>query len=316
VRYGLGNHYELLLSTAALKFKFNSRWKGQIGKFPYEGFYRADSVLVGYSYLWARPPVEFYNFNILSSIDGASLSHSVQTGSGRLTARIYGGWVSTDISTSEEIDKLNVGSSPVHGLTFEFARHEWSFSVGWSELLVDEIPERFQIENQIPEETPGFDILTGGSIDTSTSGFRTEYFSLGTAYEPGKWRFSAAVGRARGNDRVLPDKVDWFTSVGYRLGQWTPYLLLSGSKSDDVPTFSFGITPELDEQLNLIAQDTKSDQTTVGLGFRYELTTKAFLKVQYDRIESDVNPSFLLVNEDPDWDGDTNLVTVGLDFTF
>ncbi len=316
VRYGLGNHYELLLSTATLKFKFGNRWQGRLGKFPYEGFYRADSVLAGYSYLWARPPVEFYNFNILSSIDGASISHSLHTRSGKYTARLYGGWVSTDISTSKDIDKLNVGHSPVHGITLEFSRHQWSLSASWSELEVDEIPERFTPENQIPEETPGFDTLINLLGNSNPAGFKSEYVSLGTSYEPNNWRFTAAVGRVFGDGNVLPDKVDWYTSVGYRFNQLTPYLLLSGSKSDSIPSISLGISPETDRALNRLRMDTQSDQMSLGIGARYELTTQAFLKMQYDRIDSDANPSFLWTNEDPDWDGDTNLFTIGLDFTF
>lgn len=117
-----------------------------------------------------------------------------------------------------------------------------------------------------------------------------------------------------------PSKTAGYLSVGYRIRQWTPYLVYSRIKSEHpqrttgLPDISpFDVINARVSQALLAGQ---ADQETFSLGARYDFARNVDFKLQLDWIHSRDNPSLLWIDPESDWDGRSAVLSATLDFIF
>ncbi|MFO7704123.1 MAG: hypothetical protein R6V43_03155 [Halopseudomonas sp.] len=97
-----------------------------------------------------------------------------------------------------------------------------------------------------------------------------------------------------------------FVTFGYRMEPVTPYVSVSGSRTEGVKFRDLGLNFDGESGLT---------QQTFSLGARYDLSANLALKTQLDLINVDQS-GFLWRDVQPDWDGKTRVLSINLDFIF
>jgi len=319
-RYGAGQ-YETNLFSAEMQLNPGSGWLFRAGLVPSEAFYHSDSSHVGYSYLWARPPEEFYHLSITGNLIGLNISKLLNVGLSTVKLKLYGGEMVKQISTHSD-SQFNIKNSAILGAAVDFQSNTVNLAVGMALIDLDEgalldvntakilFPDSESTANIIDE---AFLRLV---IDGISDDYRLNYFFTGGSYWAGAWRFEAGLSALDSGIYMLTDTYTGFLSVGYKRDRWTPFVIYSYGHNNTPNHIDTELPDFID---NIIADNLKGsriDQYNLGLGARFELSHYAALKFQYNYVKSAEKRSFRWENEDPNWDGDANLFSVVLDVLF
>lgn len=267
-------------------------------------FLFADSRNVGFALPWARPPVDFYGFAPVVSIDGADLEQRWYGDGSNWRARLSGGTVRTSI-TDVEGRRLKVKGSDA--LTMSLSREEGGLLLKASYLRsrfrVDTGAEAAQLRDGLAElgqlPVPG---LAGSLDELSQNLFSSglvSYWALAAQYDTGPWTFTAEGSQLRVPRSPL-NALRAYASVGYRHGAVTYYGIVSRVRPDKpayaAPDLTDSLAPVLgaagaQEAQALIGyaamagNNYRYDQSTVGVGLRWDFRSDAALKLQVDRFD-------------------------------
>src|SRR5690606_15470727 len=106
------------------------------GRLGWDVYMLADSRDVGYSYLWARPPVEYFGHLHLSKLNGADLVVPQPLGSGLAWAKVLAGRtvdrVATDAGSSSDVT-----GSDLSGGHRSYRQGNWHYRLGYTRLDLD-----------------------------------------------------------------------------------------------------------------------------------------------------------------------------------
>jgi len=276
----------------------------RIGRVAPDIFLFADSRNVGFALPWARPPVDFYGFVPLASVDGADLEQRWFTEASTWRARLSAGSVQTSVTD------VNGGRVKMKG------RDTWAFGLTREEggllLKGSYLRSRLQVDTgagvgplrdalgqlgQLP--VPG---LAGALDDLSQNlwnGGFSSYWALAAQYETGPWTFTAEGSQLRVPRSPLSARRA-YVSAGYRSGAFTYYGIASRVKPDKpaftAPDLAGPATPFLGAEDAQAAQalvgiaaaagdNFRFDQSTLGVGLRWDFMPNAALKLQVDRFD-------------------------------
>ncbi len=281
----------------------------------------SDSIDVGNTYPWVRPPLEVYSLNPINAHDSVSASQMLEVGSfelefaasyGRINERIddqlrgtslagadidvhdlFGGYilVRNDIAllrTSYYTGKIDATSDlyDFEGLTGDFI--SIGGKVDWKGLLV--LTEWAEVttntpQDKIDEAERQAAIASGEAATTGDSAAKAKAEKLG---------LQAFVL----NSDVFSGQA-WYVTLGYQFGDWLPHA-----------TYAALDTP--DEALNY------GDQTSTTLGVRYDISLVADVKAEVSYIEPGTDSWGLYQRADLDTTGfePLTLYSLAVDFVF
>lgn len=296
------------------------------GRLGWDVFMDADSRDVGYSYLWVRPPVEFFGGLPVSHLDGLDASRSFSLASG-LTFRLkgYAGWASGKVPVGGD-DPLNLNGSRLVGLLGEAASGSWRARLGYAQFR-----PRHDFPQGIADVRQGlrqFSLALGdprlaASADLMVFDHKVFHYTSGAiSYEEDHLQVQGAVARYRTDSVMSPDSWSGFVSLGYRLGPVVPYAVWSRVVSRH-PALELGALPMvplpqaqgLVQVVDAIMRASRNDQYTCTLGLRWNLAEKACLKAQVDYARAH-DSSGLWTRLQPGWDGRATIASLALDFVF
>lgn len=309
-KYNYESNYSPRASLALAKYITDTGLEFRAGRLGVDMFFRADSRDIGYSYLWVRPPVDFYGLLNFYSYEGVDAAQWFYLDGATLHLKGFAGVVDEDAyfldGGSEDFN-----NSPLFGLIAEYETGDWVFRVDMATL---------KNRSRVGETQPLLQLLSSNGatdladeLDSYDKYFR--YYSLAAAWEPGNWRIQGAVSQVDSDTLAFPSYNAAYLSLGYRLDGWTPYILLSGVQSEKAQRSS-GLGPAVDAKVQEAIESVYADQRTLALGARFDVRKDLALKVQAERIHSDVVPSVLSVEGEDAWDGDTTVFSLTLDFIF
>ena len=315
------------LSWAFLGWTPQPEVQVRAGRLGVELFLNSDSRDVGYSYLWVRPPVACFGLVPVTRVDGLDATGLFPVGSqATLRLKAYYG------ATSERLPlagspPLDLAGDRIGGLISELQTGAWRGRLAYS---------RFQVYRDFPSligdlqaQLRMLSALPGGSLAVQTAsamgfaGSTIQWFSAGVSREEGPVQAQGMITHFRSNATVLPPSWAGLVSLGYRTGRVTPYGVWSRIASDrpKVPDLS-GLVAIGGPQVAQLAGAAQgflnanwNTQTTWSAGVRWDPWAKADLKLQVDRISSQLPDSFWDIS-DPAWNGRATVATVTLDFVF
>ena len=310
--------YRPQVSWAFLKYALNPNLQLRLGRLGYDVYLRSDSRDVGYSYLWVRPPAGYFGQVHFTHFDGLDLVASGQLGNGILQGKLYLGHLNETNATPIGVDYEMTGT-PLWGGYLDYQDPHWQLRTGLGAI---------NIKRAFPPYAPVLDGLraTGSAHavaladDLDPTKGRFYYASAGIVYDAGPLQTQLQLRRLWTDTQSYQGNTSGYWSLGYRIGRWTPYVVLSRATSEHSDSET-GLpeTPEfasLNAGVDQIVQATQIDQDTLSLGTRFDFAKNAALKFQVDLIRSHDVPSLLWVDSDPNWDGDATLFSVALDFVF
>jgi len=313
--YNYAGSYRPELTWAFVSYSPSADFKARIGRLGWDVYMISDTRNVGYSYLWVRPPVDYFGPLQISHIDGADVVVKRELGGGLISAKVYMGWADQHVPTPVG-DPVDLAGSRVSGVNLDFRKGDWQLRAGYTAV-------------RIKNEVPGVDQLvaalhgTGspGALrlanDLAFAGTSIRLASIGAVYDHGPWQSQLMFNRNSSTSLVWPTKTAGYFLVGYRAGQWTPFLSLSRTKSRLVQRATGLPTPNpLDDAVAVTIAASQSRQHTASLGVRYDFMRNFDLKLQVDRIRVQDHATLLWRNAQPGWNGRATVVSLTLDFAF
>lgn len=272
----------------------------------------ADSRLVGYSYLAARPSTDFFGPLFFSHFDGADASLTLPLGKGLVRGKVFAG--KTQEKASDVSGIWDTSGSPVRGLILDYSTGSWQFRASAA---------RIRFSNDFPL-APLPDLLrsfgaSGAASELSTAGKASRFHSLGVVYDQGPAQVQGMLNEIHHESGLFQNSRGGYLLAGYRVGALTPYAGVSWWKSTsknlatglpDVPFAS------LNQTFDSVATASAADQTTYTLGARWDVYPNVALKLQWDAVRGSSRSVFPVRAEQAGWNGRTNVISAVVDFVF
>lgn len=311
--------YRPQVSWAFLGYAFDPDSHLRVGRLGYDVYLMSDSRDVGYSYLWVRPPADYFGLVHYSHIDGLDLTVSHVFGDGVLKGKLFAGLLN-ESGTSPQGADYEMQGSPLWGGYLDYQLPHWQVRTGIGFM---------RLRHEFPVYAPLLDALRETGVpqaaaladDLNVAGKDFRFVSTGIVYDAGPLQSQFQLRYLWSETPSYADNVAGYWSLGYRLRGWTPYLVYSRIKSTHrhLDTGLSEAEPAYDainEGVEQVVQATQADQDTLSLGARFDIATNAALKLQVDWIHSRDNPSVLWLDPSPEWNGRATLFSATLDFVF
>lgn len=268
---------------------------------------------VGYANTWLRPPIDVYGQVPVSHFDGADLSWQTSVAGKALGLQVFGGRSSSHVEhTKVEIDALvgvNASIELLDGLSLRLGHATGKLTVN-SGALNDLVG--------VLRRTPFAGV--GDQLDPNDK--RASFSGVGLTYDQGNWIVLAEY-TMRKTKTFIPDTTGWYTTVGYRVGKFTPYATLSRLKTDDsnvdntIPASV--VLPGMQAPLRVYVDGATAAQSTpqktIAVGVRWDAMRNLAVKAQFDRIKTtgagqfyDADASF--------WNKRVHVYSLAVDFVF
>jgi predicted porin len=279
------DNWDTDVSWAYLTYDLHPTLRAQAGRKILPIYKYTDSIDVGYTYHWIRPPADVYA-NPISRYDGANLIYQ----------DFFGDW---EINTNVLFGRNNDDEKA-------FASGPVSYRVwgGTAEATLDWMS--FRLAGIIYEdlELSDFDPIT------------TEYYGAAVQLQPGNWLviaeytyYTTDSPDVFGPGTKFLNDMDaaWYVSAAYNMGKWTPHLTYSQfdfkDEGSNIPAVAGG-------------PGQVAEANTIIAGVRYDFHPAASLKMEYHLRDDDTTvggqPTTLLDNPS----GKTDVVQLAIDFIF
>lgn len=247
--------YQVETNWAFLRYNLSPSTKIRAGRMVAPLYLYADSIDVGYTYPWVRPPVEMYGSEPVH-YQGIDLLQNFNIGQWNNTAQfLYG-----DIDSSDDEDG-NITSDYIAGIVLTLNNDAWT------------IRSSYNYVDNVHVSAFDADELTPLGIGRGSIG----YLAGAVRYDDGGL-FALVEGkqiRSTGDlNKGLPTIDGFYTTLGYQIDAFFPYATWAKSYSK--------------EDGNVALPTFLQTQESIGLGLRYNLTDKVVLKgeaTKYDHFD-------------------------------
>ncbi len=318
-RYGYDGSYRPELAWGFLRYTPQPDLEIRAGRLGWDVYILSASRDVGYSYLWVRPPVEYYGHLQLSKINGVDAVVRRPVGDGVLSTKLFAGEVESKAPLNKD-SYADLGGSRLYGGYLDYQTTAWQFRLGMTRLALStelrgELGRQLQsLRDILPPEL-------AGRLDGANRDSRFHFYTAGIAYDRGPVQAQLMYSYID-SEASHPDLSTGYVSVGYRFGRWTPYVTYSvleatSDSSAQSPASGLVGIPGLEE---VFAGRDDINQYTVAAGARFSLSPSVALKFQVDRVRVKApggGNQILLWNQPAaDWSGRTTVFSTTLDFVF
>lgn len=280
----------------------------------------ADSRLVGYSYLAARPSSDFFGPLFFHHFDGTDMSISKPLGTGVARAKVFIG--ATHEKAADARSVWNTSGSRVQGVVLDYWQGPWQLRVNVTRIRfsngldVRPLPDLLKAAGAFLNVPSAF----SAAQSLETKDMISRFYSLGVVYEANGFQAQGMANCIRHEGGLLQNSCAGYALAGYRYGVLTPYAGISAWKSSRRnQTAGLPHTPpfaKLNVAFASVMDATRADQRTYTLGARWDVKPNVALKLQWDAIRGDSRSVFPVRNEQAGWDGRTNVISVISDFVF
>lgn len=266
------NSYTPKLEWANVQYAPTPDFTVRIGRIALPTFLASNSQKVGYTLPWVRVPNTAYNALPISNSDGVDASYSFRVGQAKNTVLLHAG---------TKRNRVGLGESPLAGRLIHLTKMYGVVDVlkwGATTVQVSHVKSLMEIET-IPRQ-------------------QYKLSAIGATYDPGQW---FATGELNKTTLALTgDIVNWYVGGGYRVNDFTPYLMYSQRR---VQGGGFSVTPA---------------EKSTAAGVRWDFMKNVDLKLQYDSNKHPPGSWGILNNLQPGYrpGGGYHVVSAAIDFVF
>lgn len=305
-----GTPLQQSIESAYLGYRFATDTRVRFGRTSPDIFLFADSRSIGFALPWARPPVDFYGFVPLASIDGVDVDQRWFSDDTTWRMRASAGTVSSSVG-DQQGSRVKFKGRDTFALSL--AREEGGLQTKVSYIQArgsfDGGPGLAQLRQGLDQiaqlPVPGLaDQIASLSPNLWDHG-KASYLSFAAMYETGPWTLIAEASQTSVPRSPLSARRGYL-SAGYRQGMVTYYGVVSRvkpnraavSEPDLAGTLGPVVGQEAAQQAQALAgfaagagTNFRYDQQTVGVGLRWDFQANAALKLQVDRFDVKRNGS-------------------------
>lgn len=307
LHYDKSHNPELMLAFA--KWEPNAQTTLRAGRLGADFMMRADSRLVGYSFLPVRPSVDFFGPLFFSHLDGADVVLGTPVGAGILRGKVFFGRTHEKAAGTPGI--WDTSGSPIRGWVLDYTVGNWQLRANAARIRYANEIRKFGIDTQL--RLAG---ATAAADSMVAKDKASDFLSFGAVYENGPLQVQGMLNRIQQESKVFEDSYAAYVLAGYRLGSWTPYAGISYWKTKaDTHEAGSGVLV-LDAAYRAFMGASRVDQHTYTLGVRWDVWTNTAFKFQYDAVRGKPASKFPYATSSPQWNGHTHVLSLAMDFVF
>lgn len=264
--------YDVEANWAYLRYQPNENWNIQVGRIRVPTFLLSEYIDVGYAYPWIHPPAEVYNQLPIPNVTGAQVIYTHNIGD-------FDFEITPFIATTDIL-------YPIRGVAQEFQARNiigGEVSVGNENITVRGSFLHTQLS------APNFPLTLPSPPYPANLTFpavhrqSTSFFGIGLQANWKKFEMMAEYTR-RLIDGYLSDSESWYVMLGYQIGKFTPNVTYSQIRTLDKGDRAVTGNPLTDA---FLASTLNSEQHTIEVGVRYDVTNFVALKASYQRVTPD-----------------------------
>lgn len=190
------NNFEQKAEWGFLRYQLNDAWMFRVGRMRTPTYMYSESSDVGFSYPWARLPLEAYLIGF-ENYSGLNANYALRSGGWIHEFQAYYG------SNNQDTHEATVTTRKQAGLAITST--VGAFTLRAAHTSVGEVS------------------IYSPSIDAT--GIKVYYDSLGMRYDDGKWLVSTeAVSYEPRDSAPILGEIGGYFMLGRHIGKWTPYL--------------------------------------------------------------------------------------------
>jgi len=320
--------FEPELDWLFLSYQLAPEWRLRVGRMRTPHYLYSETVDVGYSYVWVRPPVDVYAPILapFSNFDGADITWLTDWNDASIDMQLLAGHM------QRSRDTLEIEVEPVVGGNISLQKDEitlrYSLTFDRSDIELGSYQPAEDAYRSFGPVDPVFDELAD-ALSAENAWYR--YQALGGRWEHGDFALIGEVFDIQNLDEGYDNPATgWYLSLQYKLGRFTPYAVAgqfeNNFNSDTVDeilgsfnALSVGTIPEMDRlrARNLaLVRELSYEQETWTLGLRVELLSNLSLKGEWQRFKFEDQTTGQLLQTSHDVPGSTSVTTFTLDLVF
>lgn len=308
------------MTSAYMRWEARPDLNVRLGRLGADFMMLADSRLVGYASLTARPSADFFGPLFFHHFDGVDVGMTQPLARGLARIKVF---VGATHEKAYDIQGIwNTSGSQVSGVVADYWQGGWQLRMNYAQIKF--------ANNLNVSPLPGL-LMNAGSLlalpsaisaahSLETKNRTSRFYSVGVVYESNGLQAQGMANCIRHEAGLLQNSCAGYALVGYRQGTLTPYAGVSAWKSTargkttglpEVPPLS-----SLNATFNAVMDMARADQRTYTLGARWDVKPNLAIKLQWDAIRGDRRSVFPVRNEQADWNGKTNVISIVSDFLF
>ena len=307
------DNYQAEVEWAYAKLKLNNAWAIRAGRMRFPLFLLSDSLEIGYSYPWVRPPLDVYSQipRQLTSYNGMDVIFSKVFGEMYTSLQVS---IGREDFTDEETDangnfaKVFNLNKNYKGLKITLDIDEISFQASWNNA---------KITYPFPRITPLLAALKNNGFQQIADNLQIKeddanFASAGIHAEFNNFIFIAEMTRLWIRQGYFPDINGWFFTFGKYIGPFLPHITFSKYDSRFDKQLATTGSSALDKNFGLATfQNTQNQEESFSVGLRYDIYEQVALKFEWQQIKPQNNTTGLIGFTD-----EANLYTIALDAVF
>ncbi len=296
----------------------------RFGRLGFDVYPLADSRNVAYSYIWLRPPVEYFGELIVSYIDGADAVFQYAHGNNQVKFKVYAGNARERMLAAAPDIFFSIDGSHIWGTHVEYQSPSWLARIGYSELKFNsEFPSLQGLLSTLQSRAlaqfgPAANALAN---HLSFKDKKIQYLSAGIVYDEGPMQAQFMLGRLKSQTLGFNSNLAAFVTIAYRIQSWTPYLSIAKVRplhsEPPVTGLAVGTNPligQLETRVQNYLRSTRNEQQSISLGWKYSVSQQSDVRLQIDKIHN--RGPFIVRNTSADWNGKATIIGVSYNFIF
>lgn len=294
LRDQVSTHAKDYVEHAYLDMQLPSDWRLRLGRVGFDGFMMSDHRNIGYAYPQVRPPIEFYSWIPLFSVTGADLSKEFTLGDAHWRLRAQAGQHQLTVPIGPSDFPVELKS--LWALSAQREAGPWRLKVGYTEFITANDPADLAALHSGLDQIAALNvpaISNEASFLRRKTAFRDarfRYYTVGAAYDNGIWLAQAEVGKTDTETGMSPSSTTGYLSIGRRFNALTPFAVVSRSRpstpiyapQSDWSALGASAVSLQKTVYEQVLQGTRIDQETLSLGVRWDFSTRAAVKLQWD----------------------------------
>ena len=176
---------------------------------------------------------------------------------------------------------------------------------------------------------PGLGSLLQLADDIGIEGKKASFSGIGATVDLDPWVFSAEVTKRKSESLYVTNLTSWYTTAGYRVGKFTPYLTLSGVRTNTITSvtapstvgYPASVQAAVPQLIGGVNQGVLNNITekTLAIGTRWDAGKSYAVKAELARISVPAGSRGIFMNVAGGYfakDTTVNVLSVGVDFVF
>lgn len=288
------NPYEPRLEWLFASYELSPELRVRGGRLRTPHFLYSESLEIGYSYPWVRPPIEMYaNFlEPFANFDGIDLTLQKEIGSFENEFKIFGGHTEGEYRGRD----VNIEKTGGFAVMSRWDAFTFRYCYNWNRLsLYDpklELPYKLFQGFAVSEGEPIFNEIAD-TLHLESKVF--QYHGLGMQWEHGAWTVIAEKLKTEGPGKQFSFENDgWYLTVAHQIEDWMPYVSVGEYRSQMDPAITkrvresynavnagSNVVLDILRELTILGIDDLSVyHRTVTAGIRYDFHSNAALKLE------------------------------------